>query len=432
MSTMATEFELKELEQRIAAADAEIVSKQDAVDERMESLRESGVTSKSISVEDAKELADAQKEIDGLKDEAIVLRDFRQTILGDVAAKRGPGNREGRGTPRSFHELVFGAAEYAHLTPDRILGSSQLGALPAVEVFSRETLMFRLSRGLPLFADTADALLDAGIPLDERLYPPVDILRRQIRLLDLITVGATTSDTVVYARQTTRDSGAAETAYGTAYGEASFEWEQVTATVRDIGHWTSAYRSNIADAGQFDTIVRRQLQEDVLLRLESQIYAGTGVGVNLKGITAESIESVDRDTTNETRIDVIHRAMTKIRNNFVEPQAIVLHPNDYEDIVLEKDEVKRPMLLGQDTAPTGAPYLSLWGLPMVVTPVATEGTGLVGYFRDATLWMRSGVALSVSDSHADFFTKRMVAILAELRGAFSVQRPGAFCKVNFI
>jgi hypothetical protein len=69
---------------------------------------------------------------------------------------------------------------------------------------------------------------------------------------------------------------------------------------------------------------------------------------------------------------------------------------------------------------------------MVVSPVATEGTGLLGYWPDATLWVRSGVSLSVSDSHSDYFTKRQVAILAEMRGAFSVQRPGAFCKVNFI
>lgn len=439
MSTMAPELGLKELEQRIAAADAEIASKQAALEERRNHLREAGVTSSTISVEDAKALTEAQKEIDGAKDETIVLRDLRQQLLGQLSQQHGPvGNREQALAVRSFHELMFGSAEYQHLTAERLAGNSPIGALPAVQLFDRDAVVSRLSSGRPLFGmpvyGAATALLDPGIPLDERLFPTVETLRRQIRLLDLITVGATNSDTVVYSRQTVRTSAAAETALGTAYSEAAFEFEQVTANVRDIGHFTTAYRSNIADAAQFDTLVRRQLEEDVLLRLESQIYAGDGAGVNLAGITANgSIESVDRDTTNETRIDAIHRAITKVRLNFREPTAVVVHPNDYQDVVLEKDGAERHMLANPGSFSPGlAPMMTVWGLPLVVTPVATEGTGLLGYFPDATLWVRSGVSLAVSDSHSDYFTKRQVAILAEMRGAFSVQRPGAFCEINFI
>lgn len=433
MSMKAPELELKELEERIAAADAEITRKQAALEERQAKLGEAGVTAATISVEDAKALAEARKEIDGLKDDRIVLSNYRQNLV----PRHAVGNREQSAAPaplRSFHRALFDSPEYRALGigPDRFLGQSQIGPTPAVEIMSRDTAVAKMSMGLPLFAVAAPADLDAGIPLDERLFPTVDILRRQIRLLDLVTVGSTDSDTVVYTQQTTRTSAAAETDLGVAYGEASFDFQQQTASVRDIGHYTTAHRSNIADAGQFDTLVRRQLQEDVMLRLESQMYAGTGLGFNLKGITAEAIQSVDRDTTNETRIDAAHRAITKVRLAFREPNAIVLHPNDYQDIVFEKDTDKRPLLMGGDFSPGNAPVMSLWGLPMVVSPVATEGTGLLGYWPDAVLWVRSGIALSVSDSHSDYFTKRQVAILAEMRGAFSVQRPDAFCKINFI
>lgn len=438
MSTMATELELKQLEKRIAAEDAEIAAAQDALEELKAELREGGVTSATITAEDARELTEAQKAIDARKDDVIALRDLRDMVLGAAARSHGPvGNRE-LGRAASFHGLLFGADDYRQLTPERLLGNSPIGAMPSVEVFGRDETVRRLSMGAPLFAlpmyGVATADLDAGIPLDERLYPTVETLRRRVRLLDLITVGATDSDTVVYSRQTARTSAAAETALGTAYSEAAFDFEQVTANVRSIGHFTTAYRENIADAAQFDTLVRRQLEEDVLLRLESQIYAGNGAGVNLEGITTNgSIESVTRDTTNETRIDVIHRGMTLVRLNFREPDAIVVHPNDYQDIVFEKDTTDRHMLLpGGYTSPGMAPTQSLWGLPLVVSPVATEGVGLVGYFRDATLWVRSGVSLAVSDSHDDYFVKRQVAILAEMRGAFSVQRPGAFCEVNLI
>ena len=170
-----------------------------------------------------------------------------------------------------------------------------------------------------------------------------------------------------------------------------------------------------------------------MLRLESQMYAGNGSGVNLTGITAFSgIQSVDRDTTTETRIDAAHRAITKVRLVYREPDAIVLHPNDYQDIVFEKDQNDRHLLSGVNFAPANAPAMSIWGLPLISSTVASEGTGLLGYWPDATLWVRSGVSLSVSDSHSDYFTKRQVAILAETRAAFSVTRPDAFCKINFI
>lgn len=435
MSTMATELlDAKELEKRIVAGDAAIVTKQEELEARKAELREAGVTAASIGGEEARELADAQKAIDATKDEVIALRDLQRSVLGDLSRRReGPGNREVSGVRGSFHALMFGSDEYRHLTEERLKGGSPIGAMPAIPVLSRDETIRRLESGRPLFYGAATADLDAGIPLDERLFPPVEILTRRIRLLDLVTVGATDSDTVVYARQTVRTPAAAETALGTAYSEAQYDFEQVPASVKDIGHFTTAYRSQIADAGQFDTIVRRQLQEDVMLRLESQMYAGNGAGSNLTGITAESIGSVTRDTTNETRIDCVHRAITSVRNNFREPTAVVVHPNDFQDIVFEKDTTERHMLLpGGFTSPAVAPAVSLWGLPLVVSPVATEGTGLIGYFPDATLWVRSGVSLAVSDSHEDYFTKRQVAILAEMRAAFSVQRPGVFCKALLI
>lgn len=443
--TPTLELDVRDLEERIVEADRLIVDKEAALDARTDELGAQGVTSATISAEIAKELVEARKEIDGLKDERIILGDLRSSELQKLSAKRGaPGNREadkgGYGRFQrvmgGFHSLLFDSPEFvaAGITPDRFAGNAMVGPTPAVEAVSKDALMFRLEAGLPIFAAAAPADLDAGIPLDERLFPTVETLRRQIRLIDLVTVGSTESDTVVYTRQTVRTANAAETDLGTAYSESLFDFEQVEAFVRDIGHYTTMHRSNIADAGQFDTLVRRQLAEDVMLRLESQMYAGNGAGVNLAGITddAYTIQEVDRDTTNETRIDATHRGITKVRLAFREPDAIVVHPNDYQDILFEKDENERHLLVPAGfTSAAVRPVQTLWGLPLIPTPVATEGTGLLGYWPDATLWIRSGVALSASDSHEDYFTKRQVAVLAEMRAAFSVQRPDAFCALNF-
>ena len=46
------------------------------------------------------------------------------------------------------------------------------------------------------------------------------------------------------------------------------------------------------------------------------------------------------------------------------------------------------------------------------------------------LWDREQANISVSDSHADFFIRNMIAILAELRAAMGVIRPSAFVEVD--
>jgi hypothetical protein len=46
------------------------------------------------------------------------------------------------------------------------------------------------------------------------------------------------------------------------------------------------------------------------------------------------------------------------------------------------------------------------------------------------LWDREQAAISVSDSHADFFVRNLIAILAELRAAFGVIRPPAFVAID--
>jgi HK97 family phage major capsid protein len=74
--------------------------------------------------------------------------------------------------------------------------------------------------------------------------------------------------------------------------------------------------------------------------------------------------------------------------------------------------------------------LTLWGVPVITTPLIAAGTALVGDFKQAILWAREGVTVTASTEHADFFIKNLVAVLAEGRWAFGVPRPAAFCKVT--
>ena len=82
--------------------------------------------------------------------------------------------------------------------------------------------------------------------------------------------------------------------------------------------------------------------------------------------------------------------------------------------------------------PAGDAPPRLWGLPIVETKGIAAGTFLVGAFRQAaTLYDRWQPTVQVSTEHADFFTRNLVAILAEERIALAVKKPSALTYGSF-
>ena len=125
----------------------------------------------------------------------------------------------------------------------------------------------------------------------------------------------------------------------------------------------------------------------------------------------------------------IRRAATLSFLAYYEPTGVVLHPNDWEDIELSKDE-QGQYLVAVSVALGGQPRL--WRMPVVDTPAIAEGTALIGAFgTGAQLYDREQASIRISEQHADFFVRNAIVILAEQRLALAVKRPEAFVKVTF-
>jgi HK97 family phage major capsid protein len=123
----------------------------------------------------------------------------------------------------------------------------------------------------------------------------------------------------------------------------------------------------------------------------------------------------------------VRRAKTKVRTvGRSVANGVVIHPNDLQTLDEISDNQGRFYFGGPSGANGTAP---LWGLPVIESEAATAGTAWVGDFRKAILWDRQQASLTVTDSHADFFVRNLVAILAEMRAGFGVIQPSAFCKV---
>jgi HK97 family phage major capsid protein len=429
-TTLSLESELRELGDAIRRIDAEAAEKHEAADTIVADYKEKGVN--PLLDKEAFDTVDAAyKEADELREQASTLRQRRETVM-ERMGKDSPSRQAERRAERQYGSALEGVTEKFMATPEyqrmresgAFEGKGARIELPKIEVMSRDEALRLLSAG-SLQAATADI---ASIVVDDfRRDFIVPIPVRMVKLLDLIQISTTDSDQVDYVEETTRTDAAAETAPGTAAPEASYVYTNKQAPVRDIVHFTPAHRRNLADAGQARALLEGRLQNGVERRLESQLVSGDGSGENLRGVLNTSgIASVARGT--DPRIEAIHKGITQVRlNGFVEPDALLLHPSDYEEAIFEKD-ANGAYLLGPASQQESR---TVWGFPTVVSTVIAANTSLVGQFRQgAVLWLRSGVSLSASDSHSTFFTERRVALMAELRAAFAAWQPKLFAQVT--
>ena len=276
------------------------------------------------------------------------------------------------------------------------------------------------------------------IQRDPLVVPPM----RTKRVRDLFPTRTTTAAVIEYFRMTGFTNNAAavaeRNAAGTAFGakpQSSFTFVGEQAPVRTIAHWEAAHRNVLADEPQLRSIIDNELMYGLRLQEDAQILSGDGTGENLTGVLStngiQTYDWSDGATTPvvDTKADAIRRAATLSFLAYYEPTGIVMHPNDWEDIELTKDQ-NGQYLVAVSVALGGEP--KLWRIPIVETPAIPEGTALVGAFgTGAQLYDREQASIRISEQHADFFVRNAIVVLAEQRLALAVKRPEAFVKVNF-
>jgi len=268
------------------------------------------------------------------------------------------------------------------------------------------------------------------------IYEPLG--RYPLNVLGLVARRTTTSDLVEFVRQTTQVQEAAPTPeanvkYVTgATGEVSgtkpqgqMAFEKVHATVKTIAVYVGATKRALSDAAQIRGIIDQELRDDLLEELEQQILTGNGVGENFTGVL--NTAGVLTQAFNTNILTTCRQAVTTLQvTGRARPNAWVFNPTDWETVELLQDGANRYYGNG----PFAQGPNQLWGFPVVSSQSKPAGTAILADWRKAVLWDREAASISVTDSHDDWFIRNLVAILAEMRAAFGLIRPSAFCEVE--
>lgn len=353
--------------------------------------------------------------------------------LGELAKGAGPAASSRKSVGQQFidnsqfkawQESIGAATKSEH---------GRVGQSPAVSFDSKA-----------LLTGVSDTSAGALVQTERLGLQDVGTFMRPLVIRNLVTNGTTGSDAVEYARVTGFTNAAAPVAEATsdvtigdgtggtvtaAAGglkpKSSMTLEKVTAVVKTVAHWLPATKRALSDAAQIRTLIDNFLTYGLEEELEDQIINGDNTGENFEGVLEVSGTQAQAWDTN--LFVTTRKARRKVRQvGRAVPTAFVFNPEDNERIDLATDGTDRfygngPFGLGPDV---------LWGLPRVESEAVPVGTGLVGAWNMAVLWDREQAAIQVSDSHADFFVRNLVAILAEMRAAFGILRPKAFVIID--
>jgi HK97 family phage major capsid protein len=182
-----------------------------------------------------------------------------------------------------------------------------------------------------------------------------------------------------------------------------------------------------ADFPAMRDYVNERLPFMVNQELDQQIISGTG-SPDLTGILNTANVLTQAKGADEVP-DAVFKAMMKvIATGFYAPDAVVMHPLDWQDVRLLK--ANGIYIWG---SPSESGPERIFGLPIAVTTAIAQNTALVGAFRiGAQIFYRNGLMIETTNSDGDDFKYNRIAIRAELRAALVVWRPTAFCTVTGI
>jgi HK97 family phage major capsid protein len=254
---------------------------------------------------------------------------------------------------------------------------------------------------------------------------------RVFTIEDLLTSIPTSAPAIDWVRENVFTNAAAETAEGLQKPQSSITFSPGTMPISTIAHWIKITRQLAKDNAALAAYINRRMIYGVNLRVENQLLVGNGTAPNINGLlnagnftahgySAASLTAAGLSPSN--RFDLIGAAMGDAAMADYPADVVILNTGDWWKLRLSKDSQGR-YLLGD---PGSSVVPQLFGAKVVASNAMTAGKVWVGSLSQAaTLWIREGVVVEMSDSDENNFQLNLITIRAERRCALTVEKPAA-------
>lgn len=359
---------------------------------------------KTIGEANAKLQTELKAEVDKLVKRTLEVEQKVSTRVDNAPPK----------TPKSVGQQFVESAEYKEMLSSKATKSRPV-TMERKTIYNSTTL----DGNQPLVAPQRQP----GIitPLTQRLY-----------LRDLIPNLTTSSDLVQYAKELvfTNNAGpqggltspTVSGGEGEIKAESNLTFQLASAAVITLAHFMGASRQVLQDAAQLQGYIDMRLRYGLKLEEDREMLTGDGTAGRLNGINNQAA-AFSYGASGAQQLDVLLLAFLQVSLANMEASGVILHPVDWYGIMKLKDTTGRYLF----SNPHDAEMPRVWGKTVIPSQSQASGKFTAGAFdMGAAIFDREEINVRVSDEHADFFTRNLVAILCEERMAFAMLRPEAF------
>lgn len=397
------------------------------VEQAREVTRKAETENRGLNSEERMKVEGLISETNQLKSRISELDD-NERLLAAIdnasAVASGTPTVEDRGS-KSLGEAFVKSEGYKGLMARGLIGSWTTGPIGfGAKVNDGEGNAIVAETGSPIFGGGTNTLEPQILP---GIQGPVE---QRLTVADLLGQGQTTSNAIVFLKETLTVSGAYDSAAGSAVltsegglkPASELDFNKVTTSVDKIATFLPVSDEMLEDQPQVASYINGRLQ--LFVRQAEEAY----IVDKILGVAGSSSSAGELDGDNI--FDGIAAAIMHVRTDAgLEPDGLLVSPLD-----AAKMDVARAV--GGTGAyfsggPYGAPNQNPWGLRRVVTTAVADGAPIVGAFREgATLWRRGGMTIEASNSHSDYFRRNLTALRCEERLAVTVFRNAAFQVVS--
>lgn len=309
----------------------------------------------------------------------------------------------------------------------------------------------------------------------------VEQLFYKLTINDLISSFATTSANISYLTEDSANLQATATAEHGTYPFSSIELKRDYAQIGKIANALTISDEAISDAATLYNFVQSRLLLSVQRREEVEILAGTGYpGIGGLLSFAASFTEVSSGSLYDNGTAATHTtvfppsgtngagvqpiSITNLQYGrvltgtgatgtypdplavslslkdvavdielavFESPTAHIMHPRDWQRLETAQDANQQFMntnMFGNVYGVSRGPIQSLWGVPVVTTPLIPQGTILTGWFSPQSVQVarRQGVQMQMTNSNESDFITGKITVRADERLGLLCYRPTAF------
>lgn len=235
-------------------------------------------------------------------------------------------------------------------------------------------------------------------------------------LLDLITTETVSTNAIQYMVWGPDTTMAQVVAEGALKPPADLVHTSATTALDTYAWWKAITRQALEDVPRIQSIVETRLRAGITRALE----AAVGTALTAATLATAQAPAVPAASPIPQLLANIRVGIGQVQALGYTPTVVALNPADFAvvDLGLLQATFSGPVVSG--------PY---WGVRPVAVPGIPAGTAYVGDFATAiTMFARAGAEVFMTDSHADFFLRNQLVILAEQRAKVAVIEAAAVVK----